>query len=54
MKRYEKTRTLHYKMRKDRVYIDNKLLYLSRNNHRCCNQESVGRTIKSKLGLKAF
>ena len=46
MKIYEKTRTLHYKMRKDRVYIDNRLFYLALNNHRCCNLKSVGRNQK--------
>ena len=51
MKTYEKTRTLHYKMRKDRVYIDNRLFHLSWNNHRCCNLQSVERTNKSKVGL---
>ena len=41
-------------MRKDRVYIDNRLFYLAWNNHRCCNLKSVGRTNKSKVGLKPF
>ena len=41
-------------MRKDRVYIDNRLFYLAWNNHRCCNLKSVGRTKKSKVGLKPF
>ena len=51
MKRYKKAQTLHYKMRKDRVYIDNRLFYLSWNKHRCCNLKSVGRTNQSKVGL---
>ena len=54
MKRYEKTRILHYKMRKDTVYIDNRLFYLSWKKHCCCNLKSVGRTNKSKVGLKPF
>ena len=36
MKRHKKTRKIHYKMRKDRVYIGNRLFYLAWNNHHCC------------------
>ena len=53
--RHEKTRKIHYKMRKDRLYIDNRLFFfLAWKNHRCRNLKSVGRKSKSKMGLKPF
>ena len=54
MKRYGKTRTLHYKMRKDRAYIDNRLFYLAWNNNHCCQLTSFGRKSEPKVRLKPF
>ena len=54
LKRHEKKRKIHDKMRKDRVYNDNRLFYLARNNNHCCQLESVGRKSEPKVRLKPF
>ena len=52
--RHEKTRKMHWKMRKDRVCIDNRLFYLAWNNNHCCQLTSFGRKSEPKVRLKPF
>ena len=41
-------------MRKDMIYIDNRLFHLAWNNNHCCHLKSVGRKNKPKVGFKPF